>query len=157
VDALRAAGPDKACWTWWPRSPSPRTAGAAARHQVQELAVHTYDAQLALGAPRPLPDAVALDGVDEFLATCVATDLPWPHDPVTVEYHATEGDSWRLRLSSAGASVGRAEGPGEADAALWGTASDLVLLFYGRLPLDAFKIEGDRWPFEGLIEWEPGS
>src|SRR5687768_3715154 len=70
--ALREAGPDRGCWTWWGPSQSPQTTGAVARHQLQQVAVHTYDAQAAVGTPEPLPEDVALDGVDEFLTTCVA-------------------------------------------------------------------------------------
>jgi uncharacterized protein (TIGR03083 family) len=72
LGALRKTGPDRGCWTWWGRSESPQTTGAVARHQLQELTVHTYDAQPAVGAPQPLPAAIALDGVDEFLTTCSA-------------------------------------------------------------------------------------
>ncbi|MGW3267917.1 maleylpyruvate isomerase N-terminal domain-containing protein [Streptomyces sp. NPDC001056] len=73
LDAPREAGPDRACWTWWGDSQSPQTSGAVARHQVQEAAVRTHDARTALGTPLPLPEEVALDGVDEFLSTSCAT------------------------------------------------------------------------------------
>ena len=102
-DALQEAGPHRGCWTWWGRSQSPQTSGAVARHQLQEVAVHTYDAQLAMGAAQPLPEEVALDGVEEFLSTCCATTVGWPHEPAVVDYHATEGRSWRLWLSAQGA------------------------------------------------------
>ena len=49
LDALREAGPDRGCRTWWGTSQSPQTCGAVARHQLQEIAVHTYDAQVTLG------------------------------------------------------------------------------------------------------------
>ena len=62
LSALREAGPDRGCWTWWSTSQSPQTCGAVARHQLQQVAVHTYDAQVTLGVPQPLPDEVALDG-----------------------------------------------------------------------------------------------
>jgi uncharacterized protein (TIGR03083 family) len=71
-------------------------------NQLQEIAVHTYDAQVTLGAPQPLPDEVALDGVDEFLSTCCATTVAWPHERAFVDYHATEGRFWRLWLSTDG-------------------------------------------------------
>ncbi|MEW2154562.1 maleylpyruvate isomerase N-terminal domain-containing protein [Streptomyces sp. NPDC007189] len=90
LDALREAGPGRGCWTWWGTWQSPRTCGAVARHQLQEIAVHTYDAQLTAGAPQPLPDEVALDGVEDFLFTCCATTAAWPHRPAVVDYHATE-------------------------------------------------------------------
>src|ERR1700752_3943365 len=64
---LRNAGPDRMCWTWWEVSGAPMTAGAVARHQVQEAAVHAFDAQQAAGKPQPLPSAVAADGVGEYL------------------------------------------------------------------------------------------
>ena len=76
--------------------------------------MHTYDAQVTLGAPQPLPDEVALDGVDEFLSTCCATTDAWPHEPAVVDYHATEGRSWRLWLSADGARAARLPAPGAA-------------------------------------------
>lgn len=156
LDALRAAGPDCGCWTWWD---TPRNAGAVARHQLQEIAVHTYDAQLTAGAPRPLPDELTLDGVDEFLSTCVATTSAWPHDPAVIDYHATEGRSWRLWLSADGARIARLPEPGAdpglANASLRGTAGELVLAFYCRIPVDALAADGDRRLFDQLIAWDP--
>lgn len=89
LSALRESG--RGCWTWWGGSQSPQTCGAVARHRLQEAAVHTYDAPITLGAPLPLPDEVALDGVDEFLSTrCAGTDV-WPYKPAVIDCHATEG------------------------------------------------------------------
>ena len=163
LDALREAGPDRGCWTWWGGSQSPQTCGAVARHQLQQFAVHTYDAQIALGAPQPLPDEVALDGVDEFLATCSAGPYAWPHEPSDVDYHATEGRSWRLSLSADGVRSTRlsmpgtaaGEDPDAADASLRGTASELVLALYGRIPVDSLKVDGDRRLFDLLLAWDP--
>ncbi|MEV6596965.1 maleylpyruvate isomerase family mycothiol-dependent enzyme [Actinoplanes sp. NPDC051346] len=159
VDALREAGPDRGCWVGWCDSQSPRTCGAVARHQVQEIAVHTYDAQVALGAPQPLPEEVALDGVEEFQFTCCATTSAWPHEPAVVDYHAVEGRSWRLWLSGDGARTARLsaadEDLGPASVSARGTASELVLVFYGRIPLDSLKLDGDLTIFDQLIAWEP--
>ncbi|MCP2244249.1 maleylpyruvate isomerase family mycothiol-dependent enzyme [Lentzea aerocolonigenes] len=155
VDALREAGPDRGCWTWWGDSQSPRTCRAVARHQLQQMAVHTYDAQLAVGAAQPLPDDIALDGVDEFLTTCVSTTSPWPHEPTTVDYHATEGRSWRVQLSAEGARITAATG--DADSSATGAARDLVLWFYGRIPLDSVKLDGGREVFDRLVAWDPGA
>lgn len=120
--------------------------------------MHTYDAQLAIGTAKPaLPDEVALDGVDEFLSTCCATTSPWPHEPAVVDYHATEGRSWRLRLSAGGArpAITTGEDPDAAGASLRGTASELVLVFYGRVPVDSLKLDGDGRIFDQLIAWDP--
>jgi hypothetical protein len=42
-----------------------------------------------------------------------------------------------------------------ADAPAQGTAAELVLAFYGRLPVHALKVDGDRHIFDQLIAWEP--
>jgi uncharacterized protein (TIGR03083 family) len=157
LDALQEAGPDRGCWTWWGDSQSPQTAGAVARHQLQQMAVHTYDAQLAVGAPQPLPEAVALDGVDEFLSTCCATRSPWPHEPAVVDYHASEGRSWRLRLSADGARVAADPTPSEGapDFSARATAHGLVMALYGRNGLESLEIQGDARVFDQLAAWEP--
>ncbi|USX49383.1 maleylpyruvate isomerase family mycothiol-dependent enzyme [Lentzea sp. HUAS12] len=148
--ALEAAGPDQGCWAWW--TGSPHNAAAVARHQLQQLAVHTYDAQITIGAAEPLPEEIALDGVDEFLQTCVTTTSPWPHEPATIAYHAAEGPSWWLRLDENGARTTSQVTPtAEASA----TASDLVLFMYGRRDLSELESRGDRRVFERLIAWEP--
>ena len=171
MDALQDAGPDRGCWTWWGDSQSPQTCGAVARHQLQEISLHTYDAQVALGATQPLPDEVALDGVDEFLSTCCATTAAWPHEPAAIDYHAAEGRSWRLGLSAEGARVNRLPlpgamdataasasggGPDGADASARGAAGALVLAMYGRVPVDSLTLDGDRRLFDLLIAWDPG-
>jgi hypothetical protein len=87
-------------------------------------------------------------------------DGRWPHEPAIVDYHATEGRSWRLRLSRDGAQAAHltaaaGEDLDTADASARGTASDLVLFFYGRIPLDSLKSEGDRRIFDQLAAWDP--
>ncbi|BCJ45561.1 hypothetical protein GCM10010168_89790 [Actinoplanes ianthinogenes] len=141
--ALRAAGPDAPCWAWWPATAAPHTAGAVARHQAQEAAVHTYDVGESLGKPEPLPAAVAVDGVSEFLTVGLGSLGPWPHRPARVHYQAIEGPSWTVDLSPAGATADPAAS-GEPVTRVHGTASDLVLLLYRRIPLDAVRIDGDR-------------
>ena len=162
VDALHDAGPDRGVWMWWGDSQSPPTSGAVARHQVQQMAVHTYDAQLTADAAEPLPEEAALDGVEEFLFTCCATTSAWPHQPAVVDYHATEGRSWRVWLSAEGARAARlpdsgSDDPDTVDAAARGTASELVLFFYGRTPPESLELGGDPRVFDQLFAWDPGA
>lgn len=123
--------------------------------------MHTYDAQITLGAPQPLPAAAALDGVDEFLSTCCATTAPWPHKPTAFGFHATEGRSWRLTVDGDGARSTRpaatadGEGPDTVGAAVRGTASELVLFLYDRIPADSVQIDGDGGLLDLLRAWEP--
>ncbi|MFJ4523209.1 hypothetical protein ACIP4Y_20000 [Streptomyces sp. NPDC088810] len=103
---------------------------------------------------------MALDGVEEFLSTCCATTSARPHKPAALDFHATEGRSWRLTLSGDGARSTRlttaaGEAPDAADASARGTAGDLVLVLYGRIPVDSLTLDGDRVLFDQLQGWEP--
>lgn len=161
--ALREAGPGRGCWTWWERSSAPQDSASVARHQVQEAAVHARDAQEAAGRPEPLPLAVAVDGVTEFLTVGLGAMGPWPHAPAQVALRADEGQSWLLRLGPDGAGI--AAGPGEATAAtVSGTASDLVLFLYGRQGREMgrpaggpVRVEGDQDLVRQLTAWAPTS
>ncbi|KDN88069.1 maleylpyruvate isomerase family mycothiol-dependent enzyme [Kitasatospora cheerisanensis] len=159
LSALREAGPERGCWTWWPASQSPQTSGAVARHRVQETAVHTYDAQLAGGATEPLPAELALDGVEEFLLTVCGTPSAWPHEPTAFDFHATEGRSWRLTVDGEGARTARIPAGGEgldaAGASVRGTAGEVVLYLYDRLKADSMGIDGDAGLLDLLRAWEP--
>jgi uncharacterized protein (TIGR03083 family) len=155
LNSLQAAGPARGCWTWWGKSQSAQTCGAVARHQLQEIAVHTYDAQLTIGVPRPIPTEVALDGVEEFLSTISTTTVAWPHQPAAVDYHAVEGGSWRNWLSAQGARLTTPADESPADTVVRGTASQLVLAFYGRIPLDSLTIDGNRQLLDQLVDWDP--
>ena len=47
------------------------------------------------------------------------------------------------------------EDPDAADASARGTANELVLAFYGRIPLDSLKLDGNRRLFDQLVAWDP--
>lgn len=161
LDALRAAGPERGCWTWWGGSRTPQIAGAVARHQVQEAMVHAYDAQITVGAERvePFPDEAALDGVDEFLTTCCEGADPWPHGGTSVlEFQVTGGDAWRVSLGADGTrTTRRPSAPADPDAAFAsarGTAAELVLALYGRAPLESLELQGDLRQLELFRDWD---
>jgi len=154
--ALTEAGPDRPCWTWWPESGAPMTSGAVARHQVQEAAVHAFDAQEAAGHAEPLPAAVAADGIGEFLTVGMATLGAWPLEPGVVALAADDGPTWLVDLSESGArakEAGRAEADGRASGTVRGTASDLVLALYGRHLHGTLTTDGDEKLAAALMSW----
>ena len=151
IAALRAAGPSVGCWTWWGDSGVPMTSGAVARHQVQEAAVHAFDAQLATRTPQPVPTVVALDGIAEFIGVSHGTAGPWPHHPARIGLHAAEGESWLVDLTESGSHL--IDGQYETDADIHGSASDLLLVLHRRLPLDDLRSEGDRATVENFLNW----
>jgi uncharacterized protein (TIGR03083 family) len=133
LDALRTVPWDTPAWTWWKED---RTVGAIARHQVQEAAVHRWDAQLAAtGRPDPLPATLADDGVDEFC--WIARQM---RGPQPIAFHAT--DTGTTATAGAGEPVVTASAP----------ASDLVLLLYSRVGAGAVTVDGDRAALDAFLQ-----
>jgi uncharacterized protein (TIGR03083 family) len=141
VAALGRVAPTDPAWTWWGE---PATAGAIARHQVQEAAVHRVDAELIAGTSMPLQLDVADDGVAEFLQ--VMLDVPKGTALRPVRLRATDtGSEWRAGGDGSERDVGAPV------VTVSGAASDLVLGLYGRISLDALTIDGDREAAEALL------
>ena len=159
LDVLLAADPDGSCWTGWGSTQLTDTVGSLARLQLLEIAVHTYDAQVAVGTPQPLPAEVALDGVEEDLFISFFTTSAWPHKPTAFDFHATEGRSWRLTVDGNGARTTRlpaaGQDPDAAGLSIRGTASDLVLYSYQRISVDSLQLDGDLELLDLFRAWEP--
>lgn len=152
---LRNAGPDRMCWTWWESSGAPMNSEAVARHQIQEAGVHAYDAQQAAGRPQPLPDAVAADGVGEYLTVELLTNGPWPFQPGTVVLETGAGGSWVLDLDTPAVTVllGDEHGDAKPVATVTADPSDMVLSFYRRDPIGKLQITGASDLVPQLLDW----
>lgn len=155
VRELRNAGPDRICWTWWESTGEPTTSGAVARHQVQEAAVHAYDAQQAAAHAEPLPAAVAADGVSEYLHVELPTNGPWPYEPATVVLETGRGGKWVLDLGPEGVHVlsGDDHGNVKPHATVTADPSDMVLAFYRRDTIGELQVEGNKDLVPQLISW----
>jgi uncharacterized protein (TIGR03083 family) len=130
--ALAGAGPAEKVWTWAPQ----HDVAFVLRRQVQEAVVHTVDVEQVLGDVRPIPTAVGLDGIDEWLDVMVPGALPAgpPPEAHPVVLHAVDADAERTLF------------PGTRPfpiAALTGTAGDLLLALWRRVPLEVLTVHGD--------------
>jgi uncharacterized protein (TIGR03083 family) len=149
--ALRGAGPDDPAWNWWG---GPPTVGAVARHQVQETAVHAWDAQDAASRAGALPTDIALDSLDEFLTvSTVPSNGTWPHPAVTIGVAPDEAPDGGWHVVLADGTTRTESGAGKGDVVLRGSAGDLVLACYGRRGPDALRVEGDRQVAERFLSW----
>jgi uncharacterized protein (TIGR03083 family) len=150
VEVLRKADQSAHCWTWatWQQD-----VAFVTRHQVQEAAVHAWDAVHAAGGSLRIEPTVAADSVDEFLHFSVSSEDD-PDDPPetrldgTFALRATDtGDAWTLADGSrpgtahVAAHVSTASETGAP--VLEGTASDLLLWLYGRADLDTSAVPTD--------------
>lgn len=140
LQLLEATPDDVAVWTW-ALNESEHSVGFIRRHQVQEAAVHRWDIELAAtGQPQPIDPDAAADSIDEVLAIT----LPWGARPDkllpgSVHIHCTDVDGeWFVHPD------GRVEPiHAKGDVAIRGTASDLLLALYTRVPLDQVELLGD--------------
>ncbi len=123
------------------------------RRQVHETAVHRWDADSAhLATPRPIDAVIAVDGVDEALDVHVVRRFDaeaFGATGQTLHLHATDTEGeWMFTMAPDGLTWAR--GHGKGDVALRGTASDLLLWVWSRVPTDHFEVFGDadlaaRW------------
>ena len=130
VDVLRAADPNAEVWTWAPE----RNAGFVIRHQVQEAAVHRWDAEHATGKSGAVATPAAVDSIEEFLTySADVSDGAALGAPIAVE--ATDVDAaWTIDDGAGGTIAWRRGRTGTPAAVLRGSASDLLLWLYGRIP-----------------------
>ncbi len=143
LDALRAADPATQVWTF---APADRTVGFWCRRMAHETAIHRVDAEAAGGVPGPVRPELAVDGVDEVLDLFLAPRVgagALGEPGATVHLHATDvPGEWLVRLGPDGLRVER--GHAKGDAAVRGTASELLLWLWGRLPIQALEVFGEE-------------
>ena len=149
VAALEAAGPDEAVWTFGPEPVS----SFWFRRQAQETAVHRWDAESASGDAAPIDAELAVDGVDEMLlGFAPMMDIPAKLGDAgrTIHLHATDADGeWFLTLGPGALTVTKEHAKG--DVAARGTASDLLLFLWGRIPPARLEVFGDA---DLLADWQ---
>jgi uncharacterized protein (TIGR03083 family) len=144
--ALAGADPAEPVWTWAPQ----KDVAFVLRRQAQEATVHTADVEQVLGDVRPVPADVGIDGLDEWLEVMVPGALPDgpPAGAHPVVLHAVDADAERTLV------------PGSRPfpiATLTGTAGDLLLAVWRRVPLEVLTVDGDGLQAAamiGLVELE---
>ncbi|NUR09472.1 MAG: maleylpyruvate isomerase family mycothiol-dependent enzyme [Nocardioidaceae bacterium] len=146
VQVLREADQSAHAWTWasWQQD-----VAFVTRHQVQEAAVHHWDAVNAAGGSLDIAPDVAADSIDEFLHFSVASEDD-PDDPPetaldgTLAFRATDtDDAWTLVDGDRPGTARVLRGVGDDAPVLSGTASDLLLWLYQRKDLDAGAVPDD--------------
>lgn len=152
---LRATDPAVPVWTFWPPD---QTAGFWVRRMTLETAIHRWDAQHARGAAQPISAELARDGIDEFLDIMLHVARqrkePRPGGGEVYHLHRTDGEGeWMLRFEGGGASVAHEHGKG--DVAVRGSASDLLLFLWGRIPADQLEVFGDATLLTRFFELVP--
>jgi uncharacterized protein (TIGR03083 family) len=154
LDALEKAKPDAHMWNM---VGSPRDASFWSRRMTHETAVHRADAQLAVGYElHSVAPQLAIDGIDEYFDLIPNRVLAARADATlggSLHLHATDGPGeWMVDIESGVLTV--AHGHGKGDAAIRGTASDLLFGVWGRLAFDSpqFECFGDPAVLDRFVE-----
>jgi uncharacterized protein (TIGR03083 family) len=140
--------PGAPAWTWWEPD---QTAGFWLRRMAQETSVHRWDVEAARGEPEPIEAGLAADGIDEMLDIYTPR---WcrPKSGMTGSgesyclRRSDEDTSWTVRFPDEGVEV--TKGDGRAQVTVTGSASDLILALWGRIPFQQLAVEGDA----GLLD-----
>ncbi|MGH2747116.1 MAG: maleylpyruvate isomerase family mycothiol-dependent enzyme [Actinomycetota bacterium] len=139
VKVLGNADPTTPVYSWSPQ----KNIAFIQRRMAQETAVHRWDAGAAAGRPRPIDSTLAVDGIDEFLDFFLPDALEGSAAPdKSVHIHCTDAPGeWLVSFVDGDARVERVHSKG--DAAVRGTASDLLLLLWRRVPAQEVEVIGD--------------
>jgi uncharacterized protein (TIGR03083 family) len=148
--ALERTDPDDEVHTW----AGPQPARWVFRRLANEIAVHRWDAQTAIGNPSPITTALAIDGIDEVFEVFVPAVPPerLAGEGQTMHLHAADAEGeWLVTFTPDG--LAWEHGHIKADVAARGAASDLLLLLWNRVGADELEVFGDA---DVLDRWQRG-
>jgi len=152
LEQLASVPGDDECWSWFEPG---RRVGWWARRMALEAVVHRSDTDGAQGKELLIASDVAADGIDEYLDVFVATSRAAHASPAgpTMSFECSDrSDRWWLDLSVRGARAVSRESR-ESSVRIRGTAEQLLLLVWGRVPFpdsSGVEVSGevgvlDRW------------
>jgi uncharacterized protein (TIGR03083 family) len=158
VRTLRETASDQPCWAFL--SGAPKTASFWARRQAHETSVHRADAESARGTVPVIEPSFALDGIGELLEGFYGRSggrlLADP--PFTLRVAPSDaGESWLVDVRPDRREVTR-DATGPADCTMRGTAADLYLFLWNRIPAAPVSVDGDasvvtRWQDLARVTW----
>ena len=141
AEILNGADQTARIWTWSHQ----KDVAFVTRHQVQETAVHHWDAETAAGKRIQIEPDVAADSVDEFLEHSTPGHFP-DAEPLSgsVHLHASDTQGEWVIKEDEDRKLSIVRGHEHSDVALSATASDLLLILYRRFPPNQQAVHGDR-------------
>jgi uncharacterized protein (TIGR03083 family) len=147
AETFRETDPKTHVWTW----SEEQDVAFWSRMQSIEAAVHRWDMEGAIGSPQPVDKELAADGVAQFLEVMApsrrALKSPPPMEGERYRFRQTDGDgSWSIALEPEGLRPLGEDEPAPTELA--GTASDLLLFLWHRIPGEPLQVSGDAEALE---------
>lgn len=140
VKTLSTSPPDKQCWTW----AGTQTIEWLTRRMAVETVIHAWDVQWAAGLQPTIDPHFASDAIDEFLY--VMTPLVREAQPIvggSVHIHCTDVHGEWLVVPGEGLDMVVTREHAKGSVAIRGSAADILLVLWRRLPIDIVEVLGD--------------
>lgn len=154
IGLLRHTNWSAPIWNWSKN----KTVSFVHRRLANEVSIHRWDAENAVGTPHEIPADLAQDGVDEFIDIFIGSG--WmtykkgkPFAGELIKIHQIQPNrDWTIKLDKRKvAVVGDAAEP---DLTVRGRPSDLVLMFWRRGGTERIELEGDAKLLDRFLSYE---
>jgi len=140
INVLSSIDPARSCWTW----AGVQDVAWVIRRMAHETAVHAWDAHCAAGNTAEIDAALASDGIDEFVHVMVKSNVREEEGPLSgsVHIHCTDVDGEWLIVPTESSDVVVTREHAKGDCAIRGSASQLLLGLWRRIPMSSLEVIG---------------
>ena len=140
IDVLSSLDPARSCWTW----AGVQDVAWVIRRMAHETAVHAWDAHCAAGNTAEIDAALASDGIDEFVHVMVKSNVREEEGRLggSVHIHCTDVDGEWLIVPTDASDVVVTREHAKGDCAIRGSASQLLLALWRRIPMSSLEVIG---------------
>ena len=140
IGVLSSLDPVRSCWTW----AGVQDIAWVIRRMAHETAVHAWDAHCAAGNTTEIEAALASDGIDEFVHVMVKSNMREEEGPLggSVHIHCTDVDGEWLIVPTGTSDVVVTREHAKGDCAIRGSASQLLLALWRRIPMSSLEVIG---------------
>lgn len=141
INVLSSLDPGRSCWTW----AGIHDVAWVIRRMAHETAVHAWDALCATGNTSEIDAVLASDGIDEFVHVMVKSNVREDEERLTgsVHIHCTDVNGEWLIVPTDRSEVVVTREHAKGDCAIRGSASQLLLGLWRRIPMSSLGVIGN--------------
>jgi uncharacterized protein (TIGR03083 family) len=141
IDVLSSLDSARSCWTW----AGVQDIAWVIRRMAHETVVHAWDAHVSAGISSDIEAELASDGIDEFVHVMVKSNVREEEGPLrgSVHIHCTDVDGEWLIIPTETSDVVVTREHAKGDCAIRGSASQLLLGLWRRIPMSSLEVIGN--------------
>ena len=141
LSVLSSIDTARTCWTW----AGTQDVAWVIRRMAHETAIHAWDAHCATGNTAVVDAGLASDGIDEFVHVMLMNDVREGEGVLSgsVHIHCTDVSGEWLIIPTESSEVMVTREHAKGDCALRGSAQDLLLALWRRIPMSSLEVIGN--------------